>query len=110
MSLQINTPLTTRSNLSVPSGSYCWIKVTYADDFEYKIKIKLYFFKDKSSFDLKKSRFDPLEISNDKMEFQVTPSIITPSIITTSTYLQIHTYVQAIIQEKTGPGTVDIVQ
>lgn len=105
MALQINTALQSRSGFAVPSGSYCWPLTTFGADNQYKIKVKLIFFKDKASFDAGRSRFNPLEITHDEME-----QSFTPAQIGSVDYMDIHTAAKAHLESILGANTVQIVQ
>lgn len=106
MALQINKPLTTLSNFAVPSGSYVWITMELGADRLSRVRAKLEFFKDKASFDLGRSRYQPLEIPTDKQIYSMDLPI---SSLSTLTYAQAHTFIQTELNQVLGGSFVDIV-
>ena len=107
MALQINTPLTTRSGFTVPSGSYCWLQEERAKDNKYSVKVDLVFFKDKASFDAGKSRFAPQEIPDNLLSLYQT---FTPVDFASLTSMTIHNFVKAQLEAVIGAATVSVVQ
>lgn len=105
MALQINVPLTTNSGLTVPSGSYCWLLADFGNDLEYKVRVKMLFFKNKASFDARQSRFDPVQIPVDQYSQDFTPTQIGAV-----DYLDIHNFVKAQLEAILGANTVAVAQ
>lgn len=108
MSLQINAPLTTQQGFAVPAGSYVWILADLGNDMKYEVRVSLIFFKDKASFDLKRSRFNPVEIPDDKQCYIKALSIAAFSGLD---MLAIHNFIKADLEAlpAIGAGAVAIV-
>lgn len=106
MALQINRTLTTNQGFAVPAGSYVWVLANLGNDLKYEVKVILIFFKDKESFDAKKSRFNPVEIPDAKQIF-VHP--LTIQQFSDVDMLGIHNFIKADLETVLGAGTVAIV-
>jgi hypothetical protein len=109
MALQINTQLTTRSGLTVATGSYCWLQTRMATDNEYSVQVDLVFFINKAAFDAvpRKSRFQPAELTDNQVSYR---AVFTPTEFAALTQLIIHQFIQAQLVAILGSNTVTLVQ
>jgi hypothetical protein len=107
MALQINRTLTTQSGFSVSTGSYVWVFERRGTDRLYKVEADIKFYKDKASFDLRKSHFNPSELSSNDYHFEME---LSPTAYRDLTSLAVQTYVKNQLEIILGAGTITIVQ
>jgi hypothetical protein len=107
MSLQVNRTLTTRSGFNVPSGAYVWVHETRGSDKEYKIEVKLFFFKDKASFDQGKDRFFPEEVPDNILNLS---QKFEPSAYGAITSLAVQQFMGQQLESVLGAGTITLVE
>lgn len=107
MALQINTTLTTRQGFTVESGAYVWVHEERGADKQYKVNIRLLFFKDKAAFEQGKGRFYPEQLPDTLLNLSQT---FTPANYASLTPMQVHNFLKSQLEEVLGASTVAIVQ
>ena len=107
MALRINKQLTTKQGLSVPSGSYVWIKLSMGEDDEYKVTARLKFFISKEAKDEGRSQFNPIEIPDTKQSYEMK---LVPSALGSLSYLAAHNFIRDDMNVTLGGNFVEIVE
>lgn len=107
MALRINKQLTTKQGLSVPSGSYVWIKLSMGEDDEYKVTARLKFFISKDAKDEGRSQFNPIEIPDTKQSYEMK---LVPSAFGSLSYLAAHNFIRDDMNVTLGGNFVEIVE
>lgn len=103
MPFQINTPITTKDGLVVPSGSYATLQIFISQKRELTVELLLYLNKD--AFDNGKSNIQVTEAQQVRFK-----KALTLNEYVNITALQIHQYLEVVLEGMLGPGTVTIVQ
>jgi len=108
MSLQINKAINTDSGFAVPSGAYVWLYMELGLELQYKIKVKLFFYKSKADFDAKRSPFVPVssDVPPSKQSYEV---LLDVNDFAAQTAVTIHNYVKAQLVAQLEPGNNNVV-
>lgn len=103
MPFQINTEITTKDGLVVPSGSYATMQIFISQKRELTVELLLYL--NKNACDNGKS---PIQVTEaQQVRFKKT---LTLNEYANITALQIHQYLEAVLEGILGANTVAIVQ
>lgn len=106
MALQINRTLTTKTGLTVPTGSYVWLIETRGIKRKYMVEVRVQFYISKTAFEAGVSPYNPVEVPDIMGSFS---QEMEASAYASLTPMQVHEFVKAQLGVALGEENIQIV-